>query len=149
MAHWINDLEDLCEKVTDEIAEVNKKMKNSGGKLSAGDVEYIDKLTHTLKSIKTTIAMGEYDDDYSNDYDQRTGTYAMGGDRSYRGGRSYARGRGRNASRDSMGRYTNTGYSRDDAMQDMADDIRSSMPSMSEHLRREAEKFLHKIEQEM
>ena len=57
-------------------------------------------------------------------------TYARGGNRGNRSymGRSYARGRGRNAKRDSMGRYSSErGYSRDAAdmtaeLQEMMDD---------------------------
>lgn len=146
MAHWIDDLEELCEKVTDEIAEANKKIRTGNGKLSAGDVEYLDKLTHMLKSIKTTIAMGEYDDDRSGNYryDRRNG-------RSYDGdmdGGSYARGRGRNAKRDSMGRYSSErGYSRNEAVDDVKDAIHEAMDDMPEHLKREARNFLNKIEQ--
>lgn len=150
MAHWIDDLEELCEKVTDEIAEANKKIRTGNGKLSAGDVEYLDKLTHMLKSIKTTIAMGEYDDERSGDY---RGSYARGtrNGRSYGGdmdGGSYARGRGRYAKRDSMGRYSSErGYSRDEAVDDVKDAIHEAMDDMPEHLKREARNFLSKIEQ--
>ena len=65
MAHWTEDLEDICDKVTEELADAKKKLDKNGGKMSAGDIDYIDKLTHTLKSIKTTLAMDEYSDDYS------------------------------------------------------------------------------------
>ena len=88
---WKDDLEELCEKITEEISEANKKLEKTGGKMTAGDLEYIDKLTHALKSIKTTLAMAEYDDEYSGEY-------------------SGARGRGRNARRDSMGRYSSNRY---------------------------------------
>ena len=63
------------------------------GNINASGLEVIDKLSHAMKSIKTIIAMEEADSDYSED------------DGSYRGS-SYARGRGRNARRDSMGRYS-------------------------------------------
>lgn len=100
MAHIEDTLYDLCEKVEGELETINKKTK---GSMSAGDLEVLDKLTHTLKSIKTTMAMLEADGGYSGDY---SGNY--GG----RGG-SYARGRGMNARRDSMGRYSREdGYSR-------------------------------------
>lgn len=137
MAHWIEELEDLCEKVTDEISDANKKLRTGDGKLTAGDVEYLDKLTHMLKSIKTVVAMGEYDDEYSNNY--------RGGNRSNRGGSygdmSYARGRGRNARRDSMGRY-----SRDEAVDEMAEAIREGMHEMPEELKKDAQRFLNKLE---
>jgi len=155
MAHWTEDLHKLCESVTDEIAKANKKLEKSGGEMSAGDVEYIDKLTHALKSIKTTLAMAEYDDEYSNTYGGGN-SYARGNNRgggmSNRGnnyeGSSYARGRGRNARRDSMGRYSSEyGYSRDDAMEEMADAIREGMDDMPELLKKDAQRFLNKLEQ--
>lgn len=158
MAHWTKDLEDLCEKIVEEISEANKKLTKNGGNMTAGDVETLDKLTHTLKSIKTTLAMAEYDDDdYSNEYSGARG--GRGGSRggssrggsSYGGssyeGNSYARGRGRNARRDSMGRYSKDGYSRDDAMEEMAEAIRESMSDMPDELRRDAQKLLNKIDQ--
>lgn len=71
MAHWIDELEELCKKVNDEIADANMKLK--GKKMTTSDAEYLDKLTHMLKSIKTTIAMGEYDDRQSQAFDMRSG----------------------------------------------------------------------------
>lgn len=56
---YINDLHELCDTITREIADSNAKIRNSGGKLSAGDVDMLDKLTHTLKSVKAVIAMAE------------------------------------------------------------------------------------------
>ena len=148
MAYWIEDLEDLCEKVTEEISDINDKIEQNGGKMSSGDLEVIDKLTHALKSIKAVIGMAEYEDDYSREEGGNAGGGNMGVS-SNRGGRSGARGRGRNARRDSMGRYSRRGYSRDEAMEGIAEDIRDAMQSMPEHLKKEAQKFLSKIEQEM
>lgn len=80
------ELRELCESLEDEIAEVAARVR--GGKMSSGDLEYVDKLTHAVKSIKTILAMeesgysGHYDDRYADRY----------GDRSYR-------------RRDRMGRY--------------------------------------------
>lgn len=96
---YIDTMYDICEALNKELEEANEKIKMSGGKMSAGDLELIDKISHAIKSIKTVIAMEE--SDYSNDM--------MDG--SMRGS-SYARGRGSQAKRDSMGRYTSRGYSR-------------------------------------
>lgn len=86
-----NELEELCDTTSKEIKEANDKIRNAGGKLSPGDTEYLDRLTHMLKSIKTTMAMIGAEDGYSSrgSYGDYYGTYA----------------RGRNAKRDSMGRY--------------------------------------------
>ena len=101
----------IKEKLMDELYEVEDKMKKaSGGKVSAVDLEYIHKLTDTIKNIDK-IEMLEGDEGYSED-----GHY-MGKGRiygtSYDDGMSYARGRGRNAKRDSMGRYSREGGSYD------------------------------------
>ena len=84
-----------------EYEEKAKKMPN--GKISTQELEKIHKLTDTVKNI-CKIDMLEDGEGYSED-----GHY-MGEGRIY--GTSYARGRGRNARRDSMGRYSrDDGYS--------------------------------------
>jgi len=119
-------LEDLCGMVSEKLAEATKKIHSSGN-LSSSDFDYLDKMTHTLKSIKTTMAMMDAED---------RGAFADGGsersyrscaDRSYRDraymdrsyddgsyddgsydeGSSERRGRMR-AKRDSMGRYASS-----------------------------------------
>lgn len=150
MADWTKDMHSICEKLTEELSELNKKMEKSGGNMSAGDLTALDTVAHALKSVKTVLAMEEgFDDDRSGDYH---GSYERVSNRggSYERGGSYARGRGRYAQRDSMGRYSSEyGYSRDEAMDDMAEDIRAAMPMMPESLKKEAEKFLMKLEQQM
>ena len=124
----IEQLHELCESVMREVEKTNEKLRMAGGELSAGDMEYLDKLTHTLKSLKTTIAMMEAEDDgYSSDYGY---TYAQGGNRGRGGNRggnnrsmrgSYARQR-----RDSMGRY-----SRDEDFKGMLEDAMEEAPNES------------------
>ncbi len=143
MEKWLDDLYDLCETVSHEIGEANEKIRAAGGKLSGADVDYIDKLTHTMKSIKTTIAMAE-----AEERDGESGYYPyMGGYRSYengmRGGRSNAR------RRDSMGRYSreNRGYSRDDAKSDFIDDVRELMrDAPDERIKMRFKDFIREIE---
>ena len=117
----INELHELCEAIEHEIAEANNKIRNAGGKLTAGDVDYIDKLTHTLKSIKSTVAMMEGSDGYSG----RMYPYY------YRGG-SYA------PRRDAMGRYSRAGDLSDQLHRLMADapndQIRREMKMLAEKL---------------
>ena len=143
MEKWLDDLYDLCETVSHEIGEANEKIRAAGGKLSGADVDYIDKLTHTMKSIKTTIAMAE-----AEERDGESGYYPyMGGYRSYengmRGGRSNAR------RRDSMGRYSreNRGYSRDDAKSDFIDDVRELMrDAPDERIKMRFKDFIREVE---
>lgn len=149
MADWTKDMHGICEKLTEEISEMNKKLDKSGGNMTAGDLTTLDTLAHALKSVKTVIAMEDgFDNDRSGDY--MGGSYERGGNRggSYERGGSYARGRGRYAKRDSMGRYSSEyGYSRDEAIDDMAEGIRAAMPTMPEELKRDAQRFLSKLEQ--
>lgn len=58
--------EEMCGTLTNELDEANDKVKSMRGKISAGDLDYIDHLTHALKSIKTIMAMCEAYDEYSN-----------------------------------------------------------------------------------
>ena len=57
----MNDsLEKLCKIVEHQIDKAVDVLDREGGKLPADDAEYLDKLTHTLKSIKTIMAMEGY-----------------------------------------------------------------------------------------
>ena len=91
----------IKEMLMKELYEYEEKAKKmNGGKLSAGDLETLHKLTDTVKNIDK-IEMLEDEEGYSE------ATDFMGEGRMY--GMSYARGRGRNAKRDSMGRYSREG----------------------------------------
>ena len=151
--HYMHDLKDLLCAELEDYAENGKK----SGKMSMGDLESIHKLTDTVKNI-LKIDMLEDESGYSED-----GAY-MGEGRIYgtsyddgmrRGvGYSYARGRGRYAKRDSMGRYSRDdgymrrdgrdmrdGYSRDDGKAYMMEQLEDMMedaekPAEKEALRR-------------
>jgi len=142
MHEYIETLNDICEVMMKELEKANDKIKMSGGEVSGSDIEYLDRLTHGIKSIKTTIAMMEAEDDgYS--YDD------MSYNNSYRGmrGNSYARmgrGRGSNARRDSRGRYSSRGYSMDGGMIDELKELMHEAPD--EQTKREFQKFINKME---
>lgn len=142
--HYMHDLKDLLCAELEDYAENGKK----SGKMSMGDLDSIHKLTDTVKNI-LKIDMLENETGYSED-----GAY-MGEGRiygtSYDGydrGTSYARGRGRYAKRDSMGRYSRDGrgmrdggYSRDDGKAYMMEQLEDMMedaekPAEKEALRR-------------
>ena len=91
----------------EEMLEGELMKIGSEGKLTTSSLEVGDKAAHFLKSIKTIDAMEEaegnsYDGDYGMRRDGRSYGYNYDG-------MSYARGRGRNAKRDSMGRYSSEG----------------------------------------
>ncbi len=120
--HYMDDLKDLLCAELEEYAEKGKK----SGKMSAADLDGIHKLTDTVKNImKINVLEEEMEGGYSEDgrYMGEGRIYGMSydGGMSYEGGgSSYARGgrgRGRNARRDSMGRYSSRGGSSyDDGM---------------------------------
>jgi hypothetical protein len=87
-------------KITDMLEGELMKI-GSEGKLTNTSLEVGDKAAHFLKSIKTIEAMDESEEGNSYRYD--------GGNRAYDNygydSMSMARGRGRYARRDSMGRY--------------------------------------------
>ena len=88
-------IEDLKEMLCEELDKIASK-----GELTAGSLDTVDKLSHSLKSVLTIMAMEGYGDDWSYE----DGSYERGGNRG--GGRSNRRGR------DSMGRYTSRSYAR-------------------------------------
>lgn len=145
MSDVIKDLEEMCEYVTYSIKDANKRLRLNGGKaITTGDADYLDKLTHILKSIKGTIKIIEeleYEDNYSERYYDRD---------EYRDrGMSHARGRGRTARRDSMGRFSRSdgGYSYHDGKEDMIDRLRDIMDDApDEKHRQEIQRLLSKIE---
>lgn len=53
-------LEKLCEIVEKQIDKAVDALEREGGKLPMEDAKYLDLLTHTQKSIKTTLAMEGY-----------------------------------------------------------------------------------------
>ena len=113
----LKEIRELKETVGNEIAEANKEIKKAGGDLNTGDIEMIDKLTHALKSLVTTCAMLEADDEYSERYEPMGPYY--GSEYSRRERRETRPGYSGNYgsyARDREGRYTREnragGYSR-------------------------------------
>lgn len=126
----------MCEVLNKELADADEKIRANGGKISAGDLEYIDRLTHAAKSVKTIMAMME-SDGYSGADGWMVRKY-------YEPNRSYAGRRG--AKRDSMGRYSSGGYSM--AHEGMVHELRELMEDApDDRTRQEFQKFITKIEQ--
>jgi len=110
---YMHDIKDM---LCDELEQIAEK-----GELTAGSLDTIQKLTHSLKSIDTIMAMEGYSGDRYDGYDM--------------GGRSYAR-------RDSRGRYSRRGsyarngmrggYSRDDETDKMVAKLEKMMNEASD-----------------
>lgn len=125
------DLEELCETVGKKLKEANDKIRMSNGDLSGGDLEYVDKLTHALKSIKTTMAMMDAEDGHSGRmYDERD---YSGRDYSGRGYSRYSR-------RGYMPRYSGDNS-------EMVEQLRNLMEDApDDRTRMEFKKFITKVE---
>ena len=142
----------LIEYVCDELESLEKKAAK--GSMSAAEIEYADKLASLKKNLlKGDMLYDEMESDGEYSGNMGGGMSYQRGDRggTYVDGMSYARGdgrgRGRNARRDSMGRYSSErGYSR--VPQDMADQLRDLMEDApDESVRKDIERLLRKVEQ--
>ena len=112
--------------------ELEKKAEK--GKLSMSEIEYADKLAHLKKNILKADEL--MDEGYSGDnYSTRYYPYSM--DNSYRG-------RGANARRDSIGRYSSR-YSMDD--DSMVQELRDLMNRAPEHKKQRFQRFISEMEQ--
>lgn len=120
MMHIYEDVKDMLEKELEDVAK--------SGEITAGTLEAIDKLTHSIKSIYSILMADEYSEDgYSRHY----------GNGRTRGGNSYARRR-----RDSRGRY-----SRDDMDDEMMDKLDDYMRRIDDPQKRaEVQKLMSKLE---
>lgn len=142
---------ELKDMLCEELEKITEQ-----GELTPGSLDIVDKLTHSIKSIDTILAMDEAG--YSNDgrmYDDRRSYGGSYDDRSY-DGNSYARGRGRYARRDSMGRYSRDGrsydrrgYSRDDAKDELMEHL-EEMEKMAkdEETRRMVSQWKRQVEKD-
>ena len=140
--HIYYDAKDMLKRELDQIIQK--------GELSAGSLETIDKLLNSIKNACKIIMYEEYSED---GYSYADGNTNMS---NY----SYARGRGSNARRDSMGRYSNarsgtrgysrTGYSYDDGeKEEKVQMLREMMQEANtDEERRALQKIIRRMEQE-
>lgn len=130
----MKELKYTCEVLNNTLKDANDKLYKAGGKMSAGDLDYIDKLTHAIKSVETTIAMKGAGDSYS--YNDMSRSMNRDGDGSYK--------------RDSMGRYSreysreySRDYSNDGHNDEMFTELRRIMNmTPDEKTRQEIKKFI-------
>lgn len=141
-------MDKLCKYIDKELDELENKV-GMGGKLSRADIEDGKNLAKFKMALLTNEAMEE-GDEYSGEY-------------------SGARGRGRNARRDSMGRYSSEmyggsyegrggnysgysgrrGYSRDDAKAEMMDHLREiEMTANDDRTRRMVQDWIRQAERD-
>lgn len=120
-------------------------------KLTGGDLDMIWKLTDTVKNLDKIEMLED-----GNSYDG----YSEMREYPYMDGSSYARGRGRYAKRDSMGRYSSEGgssyndysertdrrYSRDDAKDHMMNKLGAMMEDADPNEREILKKCMRELE---
>lgn len=139
--HGIYNLEEM---LCDELEKIGEK-----DELTAGSLETADKLSHALKNVQKIIDYYESMGDDEKGYSRRDGDGMWTADGYYRGG-SYARngrGRGRNAKRDSMGRYSSRGYSRAEGHEKMVMELRELMADApNEDIKRRMKDLVSEIE---
>ena len=136
----MKELYELRDKLCDELKQYGKK------EMSAGSLDVIDKLAHTIKNVDKIIENGNADG-YSGDYmgnvtyrnsrrgaDMRDGRYSAD-----MVGRSYRRGR------DAMGRYVSRdGYSYDG---DMVSELKELMDeAQDDRTKQKFKRFIAEIE---
>ena len=122
----MHELYELKSMLCRELEEYGKK-----GELTAGALDVVDKLAHTVKNLSRIIE--EMEDGYSGDDGSYRARSYRGQSRDYRDG-SYARGR-MNAR--STGRYSRDG---------LADELRDLMDQAPEHTKAEFQRLIEKIE---
>lgn len=156
----------LVEYICEELEELERKAEKDG-KLSMAEIQYMDTLAHAKKNLLKGEMMME-ESGGSSYYDGGGSSYRMDGGSSYRrrgssrageeSGQSRARGRGRNARRDSMGRYSSRdggssyyegGSSYADEVNQMVDSIYNIMDDLPENVKQDAQRLVKKIESAM
>ena len=152
----LKEVYDLKETVGHKTAQANKKIKANGGDIENDDIEMIDELSHSLKSLVTTCAMLEAEDDdggYSGRYAPMWNPgirYGYDG-RENRESREYSRAGGGNYGGYSRNRYSREnrnsyrdGYSR---AGDMAEQLRQMMDEAPDEMTRmEIKKLMDKMD---
>lgn len=147
----------LKEKFKEELYEYEEKVKrNPNTKASQQELERIHLLSDSIKNFDK-IEMLEDSEGYSGDTDfmgegRMFGTSYRSNDYMYnsnggQGGSSYARGRGRNAKRDSRGRYSRDGYSQGGAKESLIEKLEEAMDEAeNEQDREKIRKVIMQIE---
>lgn len=153
-----NDLEQMWDTLGRELKSFNKKLdSNKSEQLTLDDLARIDRVTHSLKSVKGTMGMMGKEDMYSNargmgphGYSGRNYPASYYNDWGYPGGNSYGMpylgnmvyAQGRN----DMGQFTGNGYSRHGDILVKLREVRYDVP---DHIRPELDRLIEHIEQTM
>ena len=153
----IKELYDMQETVGQKIADANKKLHKAGGAMDMSDIEIVDKLAHSMKSLVSTCKMLEAED---GGYSKHAGpvyhpdtTYGYSGRRGERRDDGYSR-EGRDGYSGNNGGYSRNGYSRENRngygysrTGDMTEQLRQMMDDAPDEMTRmEIKKLVDKME---
>ena len=127
----LKEVYDLKETVGHKIAQANKKIRSNGGDIENDDVDIVDKLSHSIKSLVTTCAMLEA---------EVVGGYSGRYARAYNPGITYAR-----EGHDGYSRENRNGYSRTGSMTEQLRQMMDEAPD--EMTRMEIRKLMDKMDQ--
>lgn len=127
----------LLRALDDCLLELDRDVA-AGKKLEEEDLHYGDLIAHFAKCLDTHAAMQESRGGYSNEY--RDGSSYDNSSMRRRGGDGFARRSNYNSGR---------GYSRADRMDEVVQAMSGAMSDMPEDLRREAQRFMTKMQQQM
>ena len=138
----MQELYDLKDMLCKELKEYGEK-----GELTAGTLDVVDKLTHTMKNLDKIIETYEEEGEGYSNRPYMDGASYRGSNYSRTGRYSNARGR-MNARRDSMGRYSRDGYGGTYSRHgDMIADLRDLMEDApDERTKAEFQRFISKME---
>ena len=153
----IREICEMKETIAHEIAEANKRIRNAGGQINTEDLDIIDKLAHSMKSLATTAAMMEAEEEggYSGAHMPPWPQYRDGGGyaRENRGGYGYSR-ENRNGYSGNGGGYSRNNYSRENRIGygysrtgDMTEQLRQMMEEAPDEMTRmEIKKLMDRME---
>lgn len=136
-----------------DLKKTNEKLRMAGGELSGPDMEYVDKLTHAIKSVKSSIAMIECEDGgysqagnwearghFGDQYAQRGG-YNDGGNSYANRGEHWVRGHYSNANG-----MRGDGHSYAGGRSKMMEYLEMALDSADERDREDIRRFMRKLE---
>lgn len=117
-------IKDFSEMLTKQIEKINKK-----GDISPDELQRMDKAVDIIKDISVICAMEEYGSNPEEEMYSSMGYYGRNSRMPYMGGYSGAR--------DSIGRYSSRGYSRDDGTHKMRSDLEMKLANATDERERQ------------
>ncbi len=139
---FLKDLEELKEYVAGEIRKANQRIRQNNGGITTGDLDIINKLAHSMKSLATVCAMLEAEEGYSERGYSERGYSSRRGER--RDGYSSRDGYSGNRNGMSSRERREGGYSRADIREHLNEMM---MDAPDENTRMEIRRIMDRMDQ--